>query len=56
MSCASCKFYNKLIGDCVWGDYHNLPYYLRSQENYVYSDDGDFCETYVAKSEVKNNV
>lgn len=64
MSCASCKFYkneektifNKLIGDCVWGDYHNLPYYLSSQENYVYSDDGDFCETYVAKSEVKNNV
>ena len=64
MSCSTCKFYtneektifDKLMGECEWSNFHNLPYYLSSQENYVYSDDGDFCETYIAKTEVKNNV
>ncbi len=64
MSCSTCKFYtneektifDKLIGECEWSNFHNIPYYLSSLENYVYADDGDFCETYIAKTEVKNNV
>ncbi len=65
MSCASCKYYTneentifigRLIGECEWGNFHTLPFYLTPYNNCVYADDGDFCETYIAKTEVKNNV
>ena len=61
MSCSTCKYFgkphksyhNKLKIECEWRNMHKVPFYLTRLENYVYADDGDYCETYEVKVDME---